>query len=625
MEVKTDVKVQLKEAVEKAITTLLSKAETLEGADPIAAPVVVIQDTPNDKPGDYGTPVAFLLAKALKKNPVTLAAELAKTLELPFGISRAEAVGPYLNFFVDVAGYIESIVRDPLNIPSKNLKVIVEHTSVNPNKELHVGHLRNVVLGDAMARIYREAGYTVEVQNYIDDTGRQAADSIFAARHYGAVWDGIQKYDHWLGELYVRLHQDLKDPEIKAALEPQIREVIHQLERGELRSEIEKVVKAQLETCYALGVEYDLLVWESDIVGSGFLDKAMKILEKSEYCSHPLEGKYKGCFVMDTSHFLPGLEDPILVLLRSDGTATYTSKDIAQQFWKFGLFEGLDYLEFTVQPSEKYLFATHSNGKPHAFAHANRVVNVIDSRQEHPQKVVKTSMAIAGYPNEYENSIHLSYNTVSLEGQAISGRKGITVPMDQVMQEAKSRAADELAGRGILDDLKNPDKVTFQVGLGGLRFSMLKSERTREIDFQWDAALSLVGDNAVYIQYAAARANSIIRKAKEAGLNSDRADYTLLGNLELELVKEIARFPMILENTVRDNSPHHVAHYGLELANCFNGYYNHKDQNQKTDTKVIDSSLPDGLQCARLAVVERMFKALERTLGVLGIEVPAEM
>jgi arginyl-tRNA synthetase len=617
-----DIKVRLKEVVEHAIATMLKKEVGLEN---LAVPAVVIQETPADKPGDYGTPAAFSLAKALKKNPVAIAADLLENLELPAGISRAEAVGPYLNFFVDVAGYIESIVRDPLNIASKNLKVIVEHTSVNPNKELHVGHLRNVVLGDAMARIYREAGYTVEVQNYIDDTGRQAADSIFAAQHYGAVWDGIQKYDHWLGELYVRLHQDLKDPEIKAALEPQIREVIHQLERGELRSEIEKVVKAQLETCYALGVEYDLLVWESDIVGSGFLDKAMKILEKSEYCSHPLEGKYKGCFVMDTSHFLPGLEDPILVLLRSDGTATYTSKDVAQQFWKFGLFEGLDYLEFEIQPSGKKLYTTHKEGSPQNFAHANRVINVIDSRQGHPQMSVKASMAIAGYPNAYNNSIHLSYNTVSLEGQAISGRKGITVPMDQVMQEAKSRAADELAGRGILEKLADPDKVSFQVGLGGLRFSMLKSERTREIDFQWDAALSLVGDNAVYIQYAAARANSILKKANEVGLDATRADYTLLGNLELELVKEIARFPMILENTVRDNSPHHVAHYGLELASTFNGYFNHKSKEGKPDTKVIDSSLPDGLQCARLAVVERMFKALESALGVLGIEVPAEM
>jgi len=623
-----DVKAALKDAVTRAVAHLT--ADLLD-----AQAEVIIQDTPPDKPGDYGTPVAFLLAKAMKQNPAQIAAQIKALLELPPGIARAEAVGPYLNFFVDRAGYIRDVVGSTLKPEPKNIKVIVEHTSVNPNKELHVGHLRNVVLGDAMARVYRAAGYTVEVQNYIDDTGRQAADSLFAQSHYGEQWDGSEKYDHWLGELYVRLHQDLAVDAFKQEVEPGIIAVMHRLEAGELRAEVEKVVRAQLETCYALGVEYDLLVWESDIVGSGFLDKAMNLLEQSEYCFRLSEGKYAGCFVMDTSKFLPGLEDPILVLLRSTGTATYTAKDIAQQFWKFGLFEGLDYAEFERQPDGKMLYATSSSGKPHPFAHAGRVINVIDSRQGHPQAVVRAAMAIAGHPQESENSIHLSYNTVLLEGQTISGRKGITVSMDEVIEEAISRALTAVEGGQARKEEGTPlkdaersvenEESARRIGLGALRFAMLKSEPSRQIDFHWDSALALVGDTAPYVQYAAVRAKTIQKRALKAGLDSARADFALLGDLELTLAKEIARLPEVLSIATRDNSPHYVAQYALELANTFNGYYNHKDSSNKADTKVIDPELPDGLQCARLAVVERMAGALEGTLNILGIEVPAEM
>jgi len=613
-----DVKAALKDAVTRAVAQISD-----------AALEVIIQDTPLDKPGDYGTPVAFLLAKAMKQNPAQIAAQIKALLELPPGIARAEAVGPYLNFFVDRAGYIRDVVGSTLEPEPKNIKVIVEHTSVNPNKELHVGHLRNVVLGDAMARVYRAAGYTVEVQNYIDDTGRQAADSLFAQSHYGEQWDGSEKYDHWLGELYVRLHQDLQNEAFKLEAEPGITEVMHRLEAGELRAEVEKVVRAQLETCYALGVEYDLLVWESDIVGSGFLTKAMNLLEQSEYCFRLSEGKYAGCFVMDTTHFLPGLEDPILVLLRSNGTATYTAKDIAQQFWKFGLFEGLDYREFERQPSGKMLCTTYPSGTPQPFAHAGRVINVIDSRQSHPQAVVKAAMAIAGHQQEFDNSVHLSYNTVLLEGQTISGRKGITVSMDEVIEEAISRASSAVeegqARKEEVAPLEDAEENARRIGLGALRFAMLKNEPSRQIDFHWDSALALVGDTAPYIQYAAVRAKTIQKRALKAGLDSARADFSLLSDLELTLAKEIARLPEVLSIATRDNSPHYVAQYALELANSFNGYYNHKDSSNKADTKVIDPELPDGLQCARLAVVERMAGALEGTLSILGIEVPAEM
>jgi arginyl-tRNA synthetase len=264
---------QLKDQLKQALADLLPpEATNLE---------VVIQDVPADKDGDYGSPIAFLLAKTLKKNPAQVAADLAAEFNgaNPVqGIREAKAVGPFLNFFVDTAGFVAGVVNSKHEITPKNRKVIIEHTSVNPNKEWHVGHIRGALIGDAMARIYRSSGYTVEVQNYIDDTGRQAADSQFAIRHYGETWDGKQKYDHWLGELYVRLHHDFPEKsEAKKSIEPEVTEVIHALERGELREEIAKVLRSQLETAYSLGIEYDLLVWESDVVRAGFVEKALEI------------------------------------------------------------------------------------------------------------------------------------------------------------------------------------------------------------------------------------------------------------------------------------------------------------------------------------------------------------
>jgi arginyl-tRNA synthetase len=180
-----------------------------------AAVEVQVQDTPAGKAGDYGTPVAFALAKLLRANPAAIAKELLGRIVLPAGVARAEAVGPYINFFLEASSFIAATVAHSYQAKPLGQKVIVEHTSVNPNKEWHVGHIRGAVIGDAMGKLYRAAGYEVEIQNYIDDTGRQAAESLFAKDFYqnndGGTWDGVQKYDHWLGELYVRLNKQFDE------------------------------------------------------------------------------------------------------------------------------------------------------------------------------------------------------------------------------------------------------------------------------------------------------------------------------------------------------------------------------------------------------------------------------
>lgn len=610
-----DLKTQLKTALENALP-----AEAKGTA-------VVIQDVPDNKPGDYGSPVAMQLARILKKAPADIATDLAARIELPVGVARAEAVNGFLNFFVDPASFVANVVTSSYTPEPKHRKVIIEHTSVNPNKEWHVGHIRGALIGDALGRIYRAMGYEVEIQNYIDDTGRQAAESLFAVKHYNAVYDESkgQKYDHWLGELYVRLHKDLENPEEKAALEPEIQDVIHALERGELRAEIEKIVKSQLETAYSLGIEYDLLTWESDVVGAGFVAKALEILEQSPHLQRPTEGPFAGTLGIDVSTFAPGQEEPYKVLVRSNGTFVYVTKDIGFHYWKFGLFEGLEYARFDEQPSGKELWtsAPHGQHEPtgHRFAHAQEVINVIDSRQALQQVIVKAALAIVEYGQEHaEHFHHLANETVLLEGETMSGRKGITVAADDVIAEAKARALS--VTQELNPNLKSSALISFQVGLGALKFAFLKAEPKRQIDFRFDQALALQGDTAPVVQYAHARIRSIERKAKDAGIVGS-GDWSTIGPLELKLARAVAKYPEVLAQCVRDKTPHPMCAYALELATEFNAYYNHKGADGKADTSVLHA--PEGLREARLALVVRVADAIREALGVLGIEAPDEM
>ena len=607
-----DVKRQLENALQEAVAALGAKAIDIN-----------IQPVPENKPGDFGSPVAFGLARELRRNPAQIATDIIERLQLPDGVARVEAAGPYINFFLDPVAYVRGVVSASPGSPVRNRKVVVEHTSVNPNKEAHVGHLRNIVLGDACARILREAGYEVEVQNYIDDTGRQAAESLFAINYFDARYDGSKKYDHWLGELYVKLGQAKEED--GEAIEEGVSAIMHRLERGELREDVEKVVRAQLETYYKLGTQYDLLVWESDVVNSGFLAQGLAILEQSPHVYRATEGKYAGALVMDVSEFLPGLEEPLVVLVRSDGNAMYVAKDVGYQFWKVGLFGGLRFQPFDTQPSGDTLYTSAPEGEEQpdgrTFAKGDEVINVIDVRQSHPQAIVKAALKLTDTGHGYDQSHHLAYEVVTLEGQAMSGRRGITLSIDEVVEEATRRARAVVEEKN--PDLEAVDRVARQVGVGALRFGMLKSEARKIIDFRWEQALSLQGDSAPYVQYAHARASSILRAAQAAGLDTANADWSKLGTVEVKLAQEIARYGEVVEDAARELAPHAVAQYALELATAWNSYYNHRDADGRPDTVVVRAQ--PGLREARVALVEAVKRTLANTLALLGIEAPEEM
>jgi arginyl-tRNA synthetase len=591
--------------------------------DPIDVPV---QEVPEGKPGHYGTPVAFMLAKRLRRPPPEVAAEVVARFQPPAGVLRAEAVGPYINVFLDPGTFVQGLLNRPLDRAAQDLKVIVEHTSVNPNKEAHVGHLRNIVLGDAVARILASAGFDVEVQNYIDDTGRQAAESLFAASYFEQTPPEGVKLDRWYGELYVRLGE-AKDAD-GDAIEAGVTEVMHALERGERRSDVAAIVRAQLQTFWALGVTYDVLVWESDVVASGFLERGLNVLKASPYVRTPQDGKYEGALVMDVSEFIPGLEEPNVVLVRRDGSAMYVAKDIGYQFWKAGLFDGLTFAGFAEQPSGTTLYTSEPGGDAQPdgrrFAHAQEIVNVIDVRQSHPQTLVRAALALSGTEEgrvAFEHSRHLAYEVVTLEGQAMSGRKGITLAIDDVMVEATDRAAAVVQEKN--PDLANAHLVARSVGLGALRFAMLKSEAKRMIDFRWEQALNLQGDSAPYVQYAHARASSILRAAAEAGLQDVHADFTRLSELELGLARQLARFEDVRDEAADALAPHMIAQYALDVATAWNAYYNHRNEAGRPDTAVLRSEA--GLREARLALVRETARTLAHVLGLLGIDAPDAM
>ena len=244
---------------------------------------------------------------------------------------------------------------------------------------------------------------------------------------------------------------------------------------------------------------------------------------------------------------------------------------------------------------------------------------MIDVRQSHPQTIVKTALALTDTAQGFDTSHHLAYEVVTLEGQAMSGRKGITLSIDEVIDEATKRA------RAVVEE-KNPelatiDEVAQQVGIGALRFGMLKSEAKRVIDFRWEQALSLQGDSAPYVQYAHARACSILRAAE--GLDEADADWSKVGALEVKLAQEIARLPEVIMNAAKSYAPHLVAQYGLELAMSWNSYYNHKNEQGRPDTQVLKAEA--GLKEARLALVRRVKETLAQSLGLLGIAAPEEM
>ena len=610
---------------------------------------ITFDDTPSIELGDFATTVSFQLARVFRKAPKLIAEEVVERLgkKLPEGIADVRAVNGYINFYLDYDVFGKALVREILEEGNAygegkigtGKKVIVEHTSVNPTKPFHMGHARNAVLGDTMARIMKKLGYAVEVQNYIDDLGVQFAQVLWGYLHLKDEFERLETklrekglkedfIDHVMGLLYVEVNKRIEEnPEV----EKEVRELMKKLEEGNNeiaeigRKLAERVVKAQMLTTYRMGIAYDLLSWESDIMRSGIFDEAYKLIEANENFFWATEGKYKGAFVMDLRRLFPDMKNPFLVLKRSDGTATYTGKDIAYHLWKFGkvsadmLYKPWDRHE----DHETWTTAPDGEEMPGRFGSADIVINVIGAEQKHPQMAIKYALQLLGFEESADNFHHLAYEHVVRPEGKFSGRKGTWVgfTVDEVLNEAVQRARELVEEKNPSLSDEEKDNIAEAVGVGAVRFNLVKYSPDKVITFRWEDVLNFEGESAPYVQYAHARCASILRKAGERDIETDwralleKADFSKLTNREKELVKLLAKFPEIVEVAGKDVKPHLIPWYVNELASLFNKFY--------MDHPVLKAE--EGIVEERLLLVLAVKQVLRNALELLGIEAPEKM
>jgi arginyl-tRNA synthetase len=651
---------------------------------------IVLERPPKISLGDFACPVAFDLAKALKKAPRAIATELAAAIRLPAGVRQARVEGGgYLNFSLDRGPMVQALCAGPPPSPPRAGKVIVEHTNINPNKAAHIGHLRNAVLGDVLVRTLRHLGFSVEVQNYLDDTGVQVADvvaglfhlqgvsTVDAAREVvgesrlpgGAVNPKGFAYLCW--DLYAEVGRTYAArPETKAWRDG----VLHAIESGDNETAqiaalvVDAVVSAHLSTMGRLGIAYDVLPRESDILHKHFWARAFAMLKEKGAIHLETEGKHAGCWVLrlTESEEFAGMEEPDKILVRSTGTVTYTGKDIAYQLWKFGLLPiDFDYTPFrpdwssgSVREEEipraildhtiwRTAYEGGAPGAP-AFGHGHRVFNVIDVRQSYPQKVVREGLRALGHTAEADRSVHFSYEIVALSPKAarelaerfgeeyrlsaedekkpfveMSGRKGLGVKADDLVELLLERSRAEIAGRRGEDaggGAAAAEQDARAIAIGALRYFLLKVGRTKIIAFDFDEALNFEGDTGPYLQYSLVRADNIFRKLEERGISAAIPAGSFSGQ-EWEddlwaIALEAASTPDVAERAVDSLELATLARHTFGLAQSFNHFYHRQPILREPD---------DAVRNRRIAIA-RIFRAeMSRLLGLLGIPEPGRM
>ncbi|HVR44950.1 MAG TPA: arginine--tRNA ligase [Thermoanaerobaculia bacterium] len=654
----------LEELIDSLTETLKARVLALWG---VPVERVVIQTPPRLSMGDLATPLALELARAVRRPPREIAEAIAQDLRVPPLISGVsiEGVG-YLNFRLDRGLFLATHLRGVMARPAPEARrITVEHTNINPNKAAHIGHLRNAVLGDTLVRTLDWLGNRVETQNYVDDTGVQVADVVVGfERILGEGIDQVRRriddpsvrFDYFCWDLYartVRHYQENPD-----AVQWQ-QETLHRIEKQEGETAklaaivAEAIVRAHLRTAQRLGVEYDLLVKESDIIRQHFWDRAFELLKRSGAVVFETEGKHAGCWVMklsDSPEF-EGLEEPDKILVRSNGTVTYVGKDIAYQLWKFGLLgRSFEYRLFMQYPDGRRVWETTSDGDGDAeapdFEGANQVFNVIDIRQSYLQKIVREGLRQLGHGEQAERSVHFSYEMVALSPATaaalgmrlgaedsektfveMSGRKGVGVKADDLMDALEAKALDAvregLEGR---EPGKDEDQraLARQIAIGALRYFMLKYGRNKVIAFDFREALTFEGDSGPYLQYSIVRVENIFRKMADRGVEA-RLDAASLDELAVagaieddiwEIVRGSAETTAVVRRAVETLELSTLTHHAFELGQKFNSFY-HK-------YPILNEADPRERQ-KRAACAEVFRGTMRGILALLGIPGPERM
>ncbi|HEY2823598.1 MAG TPA: arginine--tRNA ligase [Candidatus Acidoferrum sp.] len=645
---------------------------------------VVLERPPKIEMGEAASPVCFELAKRLKKAPRAIAQEIANSFGKVDGIARVEvAGGGYLNAYFDRGEFwsgvgstqgLKSIFSSGPATPSG--KIIVEHTSINPNKAAHIGHVRNAVLGDTMARTLRAAGHNVQVQNYIDNTGVQVADVVIGFLEMEKrtpvsvkMMAMEPRFDYFCWDLYAAATTFFAEDKARAAtLRGATLRAIEE-GRGEEAEVAETVADAivgfHLKTMARLGIFYDLLARESEILHLHFWDAAFEKLKAAKAIYKAEVGKMAGCWVMpwnDSSNADGSAAEPSdpddensqdKIIVRSNGTVTYVGKDIAYQLWKFGLLgKDFNYARWKNAPEGETVWATTARkgeaDAPHFGDPAAAVYNVIDSRQAYLQQVVAAGLKALGHPAEAERSIHLSYEIVALTPRCaeelgyelsaeeakkayveVSGRKGFGVKADDLLDKLEGAALAEVMERHPDMDDAERKRTAHAIAIGALRFFLLKFTRGSIIAFDFKDALSFEGETGPYCQYAVVRIRGIRRKGAEAAAEAaDGARVAVtaesaakfLGGADgaglWELLLAVGSLDWAVDAAIAAQEPAFLAKYAFQLAQGFNNFY-HKHH--------ILSEGDAEKRAFLLAMTEIVERELVRVLGLLGIEAPEKM
>ena len=658
---------------------------------------------PKIEMGEIASPVCFELAKRLKRAPRQLAQEIASSIGAIEGVERVEvAGGGYLNAFVERGAFFraacENLGRktdgEAVALTAGSPKAIVEHTAINPNKAAHIGHLRNAVIGDTFVRLLRAAGRRVEVQNYIDNTGVQVADVVLGfierdrlspdkRRALEQVRALAQKnnprFDYYCWDLYAWVTQWLAEDKARLEL------------RGKVMKEIEEghgavadmadfisteILRTHLRTMDRLGIDYDLLSRESEVLGMKFWDAAFRMLKERGAIRLASSGKQAGCWIMPLGDAEAG-ENPeegiadAKIIVRSNGTVTYVGKDIAYHLWKFGLLErDFHYAKFHTHPDGHIAWATTMDGASGGtdgvpkFGNAQEVFNVIDSRQKYPQQVVREGLRALGFEEQANHLTHIAYDVVGLTPRCaaelgytlseedakrpyveMSGRKGQGVKADDLLDQMEKQALAEVEARH--RDFTGAERasIAHAISMGALRYFLLKYTRGTIIAFDFKDALSFEGETGPYAQYAVVRARSIWRKRdeKEHGGSAHAQTDEAAGGAHAESAKnvdailssaatkflappegndlwELALLAGSLDARVQAavdaQEPAFVAKYAFELAQAFNVFY-HKHH--------ILSEEDAEKRAFLLRLTELVERQLVAALDLLGIEAPEKM
>jgi arginyl-tRNA synthetase len=645
--------IQFKKALRKEIV------DRLRQEYPVVEAEVEIAYTPPSQSGDLALTLPFLLAKKLRKPSRRVAEELLPRLSSLTGIARAEIAGAgYINLSLDRDRFFRSALetRPGSSFSPREKKIVVEHTNINPNKAAHIGHLRNACLGDTLVRCLRFMAERVEVQNYVDDTGVQVVDVVFGfmelERKSPAEVERIPgRFDYYCWDLYARVSAYLAaHPEAQSRKAEMLKKIEHGLgpEAALARHVSRRILRAHLATMARLDIVYDVMPCESSILGLRFWEKAFDLLKARGSIRLAGEGPNTGCWVMALE------DDPEKekIIVRSDGTVTYVGKDIAYQLWKFGLLDkDFAYEPFLEEDGRTTWISTPGERRPDSpsFGAASKVYNVIDTRQSYLQKVVVQGLRSLGYDEQAGNSIHFSYEMVALSPNSlkelgyeasaeekdrsfleVSGRKGLGVKADDLLDRLEDKARAEVERRGPGASASENGTIARQIAAGALRYFMLKFARNSVIVFDFEEALSFEGETGPYLQYTIVRINSIFRKLEERDgfgaealrdlLAKGGPSTALLSGAEAGDFWDLVLFASGLEeevvHSVESLEFSHLAKYGFNLCQRFNAYYHKYPVLNESDR---------GLKDLRILILHRVRRVLAGALDLMGIPRPARM